>query len=80
MSTIAATAQAADRIDYWIRHHLFHQCHVAHRSESAKKFKAAWDRSIVLSAIGQSLKKQCEVTSSMPGHLARLVQQLETQS
>jgi len=80
MSAIATGTQAADRIDYWIRRHLFQHCHVDHRSQSEKKFKPAWDRRIVLSAIGQCLKDQYNVsTSPMPRHLAALVEQLETQ-
>ncbi len=69
MSTIVATAQTADRIDYWIR-----------RQQSQSKFKSAPDRRVGLSAIGQCLKDQYDALATpLPRHLAALVEQLETQ-
>lgn len=80
MSTIATTTQAADRVDYWVRRHVFHYCYGAHPSQTENKRKPAWDRRIVLSAIGQCLKDQYDALARpMPGHLAVLVEQLETQ-
>jgi hypothetical protein len=34
MSTIAAAALTADRIDYWIRRHVIQYCHGTHPSQS----------------------------------------------
>jgi hypothetical protein len=34
MSTVAAAAQTADRIDYWIRRHVIQYCYGAHPSQS----------------------------------------------
>ena len=55
MSTIAATAQAADRVDYWVRRHLFYE---SHPYQNQNKFASAWDKRFVISAIGQRLKDQ----------------------
>jgi hypothetical protein len=79
MSTIATTAQTADRIDYWVRRHLFHYCYGAHPSPSGSKGKPAWDRSIMLSAIGQCLKDRYALATPVPPQLAALVKQLEAQ-
>jgi hypothetical protein len=80
MSTTAATAQTADRIDYWIRRHVIPYCHGTHPSQSQIKFNSARDRRVGLSAIGQCLKDQYDALASpMPRHLAALVEQLETQ-
>jgi hypothetical protein len=71
MSTIAAAAQTADRIDYLIRRHVIPSCYGTHSPQS---------RRVGLSAIGQCLKDQYEALASpMPRHLAALVEQLETQ-
>jgi hypothetical protein len=78
MSTIAATAQTADRIDYWIRRHVIPRCYESIQRQS--KFNPARDRRVLLSAIGQSLKDQYDyLAAPMPTHLAALVRQLETQ-
>jgi hypothetical protein len=80
MSTIAATAQTADRIDYWIRQHVIPYCHGTHPSQSQIKFNSARDRRVGLSAIGQHLKDQYDALATpLPRHLAALVEQLETQ-
>jgi hypothetical protein len=80
MSTIAATAQTADRIDYWIRRHVIPYCHGTHPPQSQIKSNSARDRRVGLSAIGQCLKDQYDaVARPMPRHLAALVEQLETQ-
>jgi hypothetical protein len=80
MSTIAAAAQRADRIDYWIRRHVIPHCYGTHPSRSQSKFNPARDRRVWLSAIGQSLKDQYDALSPpMPPQLAVLVRQLETQ-
>jgi hypothetical protein len=77
MSTIAATAQAADRVDYWVRRHLFYS---SHPCQNQNKYKPPWDRPIVLSAIGQCLKDQYDVLATpVPLPLAALVRQLEAQ-
>lgn len=41
MSTIAAAAQTADRIDYWIRRHVIQYCYGSHPSQSQTKFNSA---------------------------------------
>jgi hypothetical protein len=80
MSTIAATAQTADRIDYWIGRHVIPYCHGTHPSQSPIKFNSAHDRRVGLSAIGQCLKDQYgALATPMPRHLAALVERLETQ-
>jgi hypothetical protein len=76
MSTIAAAAQRADRIDYWIRRYVIPHCYGTHPSQ----INPARDRRVWLSAIGQSLKDQYDALSTpIPPHLAVLVKQLETQ-
>jgi hypothetical protein len=82
MSTIVATAQTADRIDYWIRRHVIPYCYATHYpSQSQSKFNPSRDRRVGLLAIGQCLKDQYDALASpMPRHLAALVEQLETQS
>jgi hypothetical protein len=80
MSTVAAVAQRADRIDYWIRRHVIPYCYGTHPSQSQSKFNPARDRRVGLLAIGQCLKDQYDALASpMPRHLAALVEQLETQ-
>ena len=80
MSTVAAAAQTADRIDYWIRRHVIPYCYGTHPSQSQSKFNPSRDRRVGLSAIGQCLKDQYDALASpMPRHLAALVEQLETQ-
>jgi hypothetical protein len=80
MSTIAAAAQRADRIDYWIRRHVIQYCYGTHPSRSQSKFNPSRDRRVGLSAIGQCLKDQYDALASpMPRHLAALVERLETQ-
>ena len=58
MSTVAAAAQTADRIDYWIRGHVIPYCYETHPSQSQSKFNPARDRRVGLLAIGQCLKEQ----------------------
>jgi len=41
MSTVAAAAQTADRIDYWIRRHVIQYCYGTHPSRSQSKFNPA---------------------------------------
>jgi len=79
MSTIAAAARTADRIDYWIRQHLILSCHGTYPSQS--KWNPARDRRVGLSAIGQRpLRNQYDALASpIPPHLASLVKQLEAQ-
>jgi hypothetical protein len=79
MSTIATTAQTADSMDYWVRRHLFHYCYGAHPSQSGSKRKPPSDRHIMLSAIGQCLKHQYALATTVPPQLAALVKQLEAQ-
>ena len=80
MSTVAAAAQTADRIDYWIRRHVIPHCYGTHPSQSQSKFNSSRDRRVGLLAIGQCLKDQYDAFASpMPRHLAALVEQLETQ-
>jgi hypothetical protein len=57
-----------------------HYCYGAHPCPTENKRKPAWDRRLVLSAIGQCLKDQYDALASpMPRHLAALVEQIETQ-
>jgi hypothetical protein len=78
MSTIAAAAQTADRIDYRIRRHVIQ--YGTPPSQSQSKFIPSRDRRVGLSAVGQCLKDQYDALASpMPRHLAALVEQLETQ-
>jgi hypothetical protein len=82
MSTIAAAAQTADRIDYWIRRHVIQRCYGTHPSQSQSRVNCARDRRVGLLAIGQCLKDQYDALASpmpMPRHLAALVEQLEMQ-
>jgi hypothetical protein len=79
MSTIAAAAQTADRIDYWIRRHVIPYCYRTYPSQSQSKFNPARDRRVGLLAIGQCLKEQYALWTPMPRHLAALVEQLEMQ-
>ena len=79
MSTIAAAARTADRIDCWIRRHVIVSCYGTH-SPSQSKLNPARDRRVGLSAIGQCLKDQYDALATpIPPHLASLVKQLETQ-
>ncbi len=57
MSTVAAAAQTADRIDFWIRRHVIQYCYGTHPSQSQSKFNPSRDRRVGLSAIGQCLKR-----------------------
>jgi hypothetical protein len=80
MSTVAAAAQTADRIDYWIRRHVIQYCYGPHPSQSQTKFNSTRDRRVGLLAIGQCLKDQYDALATpMPQHLAVLVNQLEMQ-
>jgi hypothetical protein len=75
MSTIAA-AQTADRIDYWMRRHVFQYCYGTHPQS---KLNSARDRRVGLLAIGQCLKDQYDAFAApIPPHIAALVRQLET--
>ena len=79
MSTIAAAAQTADPIDYWIRRHVIPYGYGTHPSQSQSKFNPSRDRHVGLSAIGQCLKDQYDALATpMPSGLAALVRQLET--
>src|SRR5439155_12589862 len=64
MSTIAAAAQTADRIDYWIRRYVIRYCYATHPSQSQSKFNPARDRRVGLLAIGQCLKEQYDALSA----------------
>jgi len=80
MSTIAAAAQTADRIDYWIRRHVIRYCYGTHPPQSQSKVNSARDRRVGLLAIGQCLKDQYDaIASPIPPRLATLIKQLETQ-
>jgi hypothetical protein len=80
MSIIAAAAQPADRIVYWIRRHVLQYCYGTHASQSQSKFNPSRDRRVGLSAIGQCLKDQYDALATpLPRHLAALVEQLERQ-
>ncbi len=80
MSTVAAAAQTADRIDYWIRRHVIQYCYGTHPSQSQSKFNPARDKRVGLLAIGQCLKDQYDALwTPMPRHLTALVEQLEMQ-
>jgi len=75
-TTVAAAAQTADRIDYWIRRHVIQYCYGTHPS----KFNPARDRRVGLLAIGQWLKEQYDALGTPePRQLAALVEQLEMQ-
>jgi hypothetical protein len=78
MSRMATTAQRADTIDYWVRRHLFQYCYGAHPSQSEGKRKPPWDKGVVISAIGQRLKDQYALATSVPPQLTALVKQLES--
>ena len=64
MSTVAAAAQTADRIDYWIRRHVIQYCYGTHPSQSRSKFNPARDRRVGLLAIGQCLKEQYDALAT----------------
>jgi hypothetical protein len=67
MSTVAAAAQTADRIDFWIRRHVIQYCYGTHPSQSQSKFNPSRDRRVGLSAIGQCLnpvRRPCESYAS----------------
>jgi hypothetical protein len=54
MSTVAAAAQTADRIDYWIRRHVSQYCYGTHPSQSQPiplKAKAS-STPLVIDALG----------------------------
>jgi|SRR5262249_15136030 hypothetical protein len=77
MSTLAAAALTADRIDCWIRRHFIQYCHATHPSQ--QKLSPAQDKRIGSSAIGQCPKHQYGAFATpIPPHLAA-VRQLETQ-
>jgi hypothetical protein len=79
MSTIAAAAQTADRIDYWIRRHVIQYCYGTHPLSKPHQFNSARDRRVGLLAIGQYLKDQYDAFATpIPPHLTALVKQLET--
>jgi hypothetical protein len=68
--------QTVDRIDYWIRRHVFQSCVGAHPSQT--KLNPAHERCVWLSAIGQSLKNQYDALAApVPPHLVALVKQIE---
>jgi hypothetical protein len=52
MSTTAAAAQTADRIDYWIRRHVIPYCHGTQPSQSQIKFNSARDRRVGYQQLG----------------------------
>jgi hypothetical protein len=80
MSTIAAAAGIADRIDYWIRQHVIPYCQEAYPRPSQNKWNPARHRRDGLTAIGQCLKDQYDALATpVPPHLAALVKQLERQ-
>ena len=73
MSTIAAAAQTADRIDYWIRRHVSQYCYGTHPSQSQTKFNSARYRRVALLAIGQCLKDQYDALESLTPRQSRCV-------
>ena len=78
MSTIAAGARTADRIDYWIRRHVIQPCYGTYPSQS--NWNPARYRRVGLSAIGQCLKDQYDALAApVPPHIARLAEQLDKQ-
>jgi hypothetical protein len=78
MTTIAAAARTADRIDCWILRHVIQSCYGTYPSQS--NWNPARDRRVGLSAIGQCLKDQYDaLVTPIPPNLAALVKQLETQ-
>ena len=80
MSTIAAAAQTADRIDYWIRRHVVQYCYDTHPLSKPHQVNSTRDRRVGLLAIGQCLKDQYDALATpMPRHLAVLVNQFEMQ-
>jgi hypothetical protein len=80
MSTVAAAAQTADRIDYWIPSACHSVLYGTHPSQSQSKFNPARDRRVGLLAVGQCLKEQYDaLCTPMSRHLAALVEQLEMQ-
>jgi hypothetical protein len=54
MSTIAAAAQTADRIDYWIRRHVIQYCYGTHPLSKPHQVNSARDRRVGLLAIGNA--------------------------
>jgi hypothetical protein len=80
MSTIAAAALTADRIDHWIRQHVLLYCHGTYPHPSRSKWNPARDRRVGMLAIGTCLKDQYDALATpAPPHLAALVEKLETQ-
>jgi hypothetical protein len=76
MSTIAAAAQTADRIDYWIPPHIIQYCYGTYPSQLYPR----GGRRVGMLAIGKCLKDQYDALATpMPRHLAVLVNQLEMQ-
>jgi hypothetical protein len=77
MSTFAAAALTADRLDYWIRGHVIQYWDRAHPSQ--RELSPAQDRRVGLSAIGQWPKHQYgALATPIPAYPAA-VKQLETQ-
>ncbi len=75
MSTTAAAAQTADRIDYWIPSHIIQYCYGTYPSQLYPR----GGRRVGMLAIGKCLKDQYDALATpMPRHLAALVKQLET--
>ena len=78
LSTLAAAAQTADRIDYWIRRHVIEYSDETHPSQL--KLDPGRDRRIGLPAIGQCREDGYgALATPIAPHLAALVKQLETQ-
>jgi hypothetical protein len=78
MSTVAAAAQTADRIDYWIPAHVIQYCYGTHPSQS--KLIPRGGRRVGMLAIGKCLKDQYDALATpIPPHLASLGKQLKTQ-
>ena len=78
MSTIAAAALTANRIDYWIPPHIIQYCYGIHPSQS--KLNPRGGRRVGMLAIGKCLKDQYDaLATTIPPHLATLIKQLETQ-
>jgi hypothetical protein len=69
----AAAVQTADRIDDGIRRHAIQT------RPSQSKINSARDRSVWLTAIGQSLKDQYDALATpVPRHIAALVEKFDT--
>src|SRR5215831_6862520 len=64
MSTIAAAAGIADRIDYWIRRHVIPYCQETYPRPSQNKWNPDRHRRDGLMAIGQCLKDQYDALAT----------------